>query len=115
MSKIIDANNNIIDILENGKVLLKLSSENRVRRIGTFKDNVYVKSDTEKHIFRKLNAWSVPYELFKRSRKLMIITDVFVYTFNIKDIDPTILHFKGVGIEKKVYIPLDYWEKQLKI
>jgi len=115
MKEIIDNNNNTITILDNGNVLLELISENRIRKIGIFKDNVYTKFDTEAHIFRKLNAWSIPYELYVISNKIIINTDKYTYTINTKDINPDILHFRNSGIEKKVYIPVNLWNKNLKL
>lgn len=111
--KIVDRDDNSITILKNGKVILKLSSEDKVRRIGTFKNNTYVKSDNVIHW--STNSWSVPYEIFKIADKLMIVSKDFTYTINTEDINPDILHFKDAGIEKKVYIPLELWNKSLRI
>lgn len=110
MKKIEDNEGNIITINDSGVCRLKLSREKgRIRNIGIIKDNIYYKFDTEKNIFRKLNAWSIPQVIYDLVDVVVIKTTNKNYTYIKKNIKNPILHFKSSGIERKVYIPLKYF------
>jgi hypothetical protein len=112
MKKIEDNDGNIITIDNNGSVLLKLKNENRSRKLGILKNDIYIKYDDEKHIFRKLNAWSIPYELFKLCTIIIVKTKKFNYKIELKGLDYTTLHFKNSGVERKIYIPITLFNKK---
>lgn len=101
---------------KNRKLILKLATERRERNIGkiVWKNGelIYSKPEKEEDIYRKLNAWSVPYSILKKVDRITFYTDKWFYRIRVKEIELTFLHFKKSGIEKKIYIPLDYWEKE---
>lgn len=106
-----DDDGNILAISVEGKVTIKLSKEApRVRNIGEFKNRTYTKFDEVKHIFRILNAWSINYEMFKISDKVVINTVKDTYSIDTTEVDGKLLHFKDAGIETKIYIPLEMWK-----
>jgi len=102
-------------------LILKLASERRERNIGkiVFKDGelIYSKPEKEEDIYRKLNAWSVPYSIITRVDRITFYTKKDFYRIRTKDIEERMifLHFKNSGIEKKKYIPLDMWEKERRV
>lgn len=105
----VDKDGNKLSVSDEGKATLELSIEDRIRNIGVIRNGTYTKYDEEKHIFRKLNAWSINWELFQLSNKIKIVTNEREYTINTGEISPRILHFRGAGIERKVYIPLKHF------
>jgi len=107
--RIEDTQGNVIMIGPAGRVKLNLIKETRTRNIGTFQNKIYRKYDEEQHIFRKLNAWSINYEMFKISDKVEVKTKKRTYTIDTTAIKGHILNFKDAGIERKIYIPLSLW------
>ena len=107
-----DKDGNILSISSEGKVTLKLSKESpRIRNIGEYSNKEYSKYDEEKHIFRKLNAWSINYEMFKISNVITINTKQGSYKLDTKNVDGQLLTFKETGIETKIYLPLELWKR----
>lgn len=73
---------------------------------------IYSKPEKEDEKFRKLNAWSIPYEIVKRVDKVTFYTDKYFYRIDTIVIHnrSMFLHFKKSGTELKVYVPIDLWE-----
>jgi len=73
---------------------------------------IYSKPEKEKDVFRKLNAWSIPYEIIKRVDRITLFTKENIYRIETAKIhnNSMFLHFKKTGFELKVYIPKSYWE-----
>tara|TARA_B100000686_G_C16653701_1_gene896952 strand:- start:788 stop:1189 length:402 start_codon:yes stop_codon:yes gene_type:complete len=102
----------------NNFVNLKLKKNNYSYRIGQLfkhKDGSFsfFKDEEEKHIYRKANAWSIPYALLEKlDGDLNIRTEKGIYRISAADARKygSFLHFKTTGIEKKIYIPLDHWK-----
>ena len=73
---------------------------------------IYSKQENEDDVFRKLNAWSIPYEIVKRVDKITFYTKDKFYrleTWKIHN-NSMFMHFKSSGYELKVYVPLEYWD-----
>ena len=77
------------------------------------------KKESLKDVFRKTNAWSLPYELFKILPEHTIISffdGIHRYTITKEKINEymkihdVFLWFKTSGVERKIYIPLSEWE-----
>jgi len=100
----------------NREIYLNLVIERRQRMLGkiVFDNNelVYSKYENEKDIFRKLNAWSIPYYIVKRVQRITFYTKEHFYRIRTSGIIDSSekLHFKDSGIELKVYVPLDMWD-----
>lgn len=99
------------------KIFLSLKKEfPRQRNLGLITSHndilIYSKPEDMKDIFRKLNAWSIPYWIVDRVDLILFYTDTHVYRISAADIirESTILHFEEAGIELKVYVPLEMWE-----
>lgn len=76
---------------------------------------IFTKHEKEKDIFRKLNAWSVPYFIWTKVDGIHVITEKFEYKLlkeQIVDEDKTILHFQDSDTEVKVYLNRDSFHIQ---
>jgi hypothetical protein len=104
-----------------GRLHLKLKSEGgRVRNIGVLSlhetdygfRRVYVKDEKEEDIFQKTNAWSIYHEILQRVDTVLYQTKSKIYYVSKKQAlkHGKYLFFKQTGIEKKIYLPLEYWE-----
>ena len=101
----------------NNFVNLKLKKNNYSIRIGQLikhKDGKYsfFKDEEERHRYKKANAWSIPHALLtKLDGSLNIRTEKGIYRILAKEAisHGDFLHFKTTGIEKKIYIPVEYW------
>ena len=99
----------------NGKITLRLSSEDKERKIGEvyYKGTglVYKKYEDESTgIFRKTNSWSIPYFIYEKIDKIWFYTLTADYRIAKKDAPSAeFLHFRNSGYEKKIYIPIKYW------
>jgi len=73
---------------------------------------IYSKQENEDDVFRKINAWSIPYEIVKRVDKVTFYTKDKFYRIDTIKIhnNSMFLHFKSSGYELKVYVPKDYWD-----
>lgn len=71
----------------------------------------YHKHENEENIFRKFNAWSVLDFIARKVDKIVYETSLFIYKVNSS------FEFDSWGyqeLEKKMIIPLEKWEKQVK-
>lgn len=105
----------------NGHIHLKLSSEkNRTRKIGWLTKNddgflSYFKEDKESEVFRKANAWSINFNVFKflpaNESTINIRTEKAIYRITKKRAIEcgSFLYFKSSGIERKFYINRDFF------
>lgn len=114
-----DSENNVLTCCnKTGKLSLFLSSENRKRDIGVIKFingiMIYEKKEKEAQIFRKNNSWSIPYiivELLLENSKIIFHTEKCTYSITKEDVlkNGSFLFFKRSGFEKKIYIPIKFW------
>lgn len=108
----------------NGHVLLKLASEkDRIRKIGWIARNTdgvisYYKEDEEKNVFRKTDAWSINFNVFKflpsEHSTINIKTEKAIYRISkgrAMEVG-SFLHFKQSGIELKFYISREFFTKE---
>lgn len=103
---------------------LHLKINNYVLRLGwcRYHENlkVYSKKESEDGIFRKNNSWSIPYTILTHFDKYDIVsyfTPSTIYIISVADAKKhgKFMYFKQSGYEKKIYIPLKYWEKHNRI
>lgn len=104
-----------LHVLRTGEIELRLNSENRVRKLGFFAKNekgivCYYKHEKEKDVFRKINAWSINYNVLfylpepnsliniKSEKRIYRITKEKALSIG------EFMFFKSSGIEKKIYI-----------
>lgn len=98
-----------------GRITLQLKSEDRTRKIGEIVVIkgllIYKKREDEAQVHRKTNSWSVPVHIYERINGIWFYTDLYNYKILKAKADKNkkFLHFKKVGNEKKVYIPLQLW------
>lgn len=73
---------------------------------------VYKKKEKEAFIFKKLNAWSINAVLLHLVDGIWIETEKAHYKISKKDAlaSGQYLHFKGSDVEKKLYVPLQYFK-----
>tara|TARA_R100000093_G_C1945641_1_gene74391 strand:+ start:248 stop:631 length:384 start_codon:yes stop_codon:yes gene_type:complete len=117
-----DNDGNSLTIKENN-VFLNLKRDKYPRRIGQILNHSngkisYFKDEEEIHIYRKANAWSIPYTLAKAlSGSINIRTEKGIYRITAKDAleHGSFLHFKTQGIEKKIYIPIEKFTFEKKV
>jgi uracil-DNA glycosylase len=111
-----DENGNRL-IYQDTKVYLHQQNESKPRYLGvvqlTSKNNLkYTKYEEEKNIMRKNNSWSINYEILRQVDFIVYITNDYRYIIDqgsaIKH--GTFLHYKGSGFERKLYVPLEFWE-----
>lgn len=103
-------------VKQTGEVILKLNSEKRTRNLGFIKENErgvlsYYKHENEKDVFRKLNAWSINYNVLQYlpygNSMINFKTELQIYRIT-KDKAlkmGSFMFFKNSGIEKKIYVP----------
>lgn len=114
-----DEANNEFELVGN-QIFLQPNKYLRRRNIGSLyvKDNrlIYTKRDSNKAIFRKLNAWSFSYDITKKVYGVMIISEDKVYKILASKALKVgqILYFKS-STEKKIYVPLsEFYVSPLK-
>lgn len=87
--------------------------------IGSDTRYVWCKSEKEIDKFLKTNAWSLPYVIFERLPEdawIRFITESYEYVITVRRIkkimlkENLFLHFKSSGVEKKIYVPIKYWD-----
>lgn len=106
----------------NDVVNLKLVNKNYSIKLGQLfkhKNGKYslFKEDKEKGVYRKTNAWSIPFKLLEKlDESVNIRTEKAIYRISVSDALKfgSFLHFKSSGIEQKIYIPIKYWSIELK-
>lgn len=109
-----------------GRLYLKLKSEGgRSRSIGQLmllesdygKRRVYVKDEKDEDIFKKTNAWSIYHEILQRVDTILYQTKKKTYYTSRKQAKKfgEYLFFKQAGIEKKVYLRMEYWEIKCRL
>lgn len=103
-----------------GKIFLIPAGTHRERKIGrVYKTDkgtiIYKKYEEEKHIYRKTNAWSIPYEIYNRVDRVWFYSKLYNYRIIKKEVNnlKDFFHFARSGVELKVYIPLKYWKLDL--
>ena len=99
--------------------MLILKTKNKKRTIGRLEkidtENFrLIKHEKPEGIFRKNNSWSIPYNVIKNlgeSGIIVIYCSGKKYKINSKRALEVgdFLYFKNSGVEKKIYIPLKYW------
>lgn len=111
-----DKDGNAIYCSEHGHLFIKLKNEKRSRQIGRLEYRlirpaermlIYLKDDSESQVFRKTDAWSIPWEIVNRVGGIEIHSETHVYKIlasKAKEVG-SFLHFKTEGIERKLYIP----------
>jgi len=79
------------------------------------KNLLYHKFEDEQNIFKKTNAWSVNYTIFEQVDT--IVYETLKHSYTIPKIRAAefgeVLQFSGT--EKKVYIPIIYWDKRKQL
>lgn len=83
-----------------------------IGRIAVGSNNIlYTKFEDEKNIFRKTNAWSINYQVLKHVDHVHYETRTHDYHINKERVLEygKFLHFSETT-EKKIYVPLEYWE-----
>jgi uracil-DNA glycosylase len=115
-----DENNNSL-IFSNNKVYLSQRGESKSRYLGaiTVSDKgklKYSKHEEEKNIMRKNNSWSINYEILKQVDHIVYHTNERRYVIDQQSAinNGSFLHFKSSGYERKLYVPLEYWETMVK-
>lgn len=114
---------------EDGNILFIGEEENRIflrkkatredkclgRVIAFEKNLLYYKQEDERNIFNKTNAWSINYTIFNLVDHTTYET--LKYTYQIPK--GRALEFGEIlkfdGTEKKIYIPLTYWDKRITV
>ena len=103
-------------IVENNIVTLKLKNQNFSVTLGIIhrKDGVYslYKEEKENGKYRKTDSWSIPYNLLmKLDGTLNFRTEKGIYRIDVDHAKKygSFLHFKQSGFEKKIYIPIAFW------
>lgn len=85
----------------------------RVEQVG--ESYHYVKSEKANGIFRKNNSWSVPWFILSKLGDMGVVKFIYdnkIYSISANDAKKhgDFLWFKTSGIEKKIYIPLNFWK-----
>jgi hypothetical protein len=107
---------------ESGNVLticLKLNNETREREIGKvfLKERILeIKRNREKHLFRKNKSYGFNEHVVKTGKtfdKIQLSDEQNTYLFNKELIlqKGSYLHFKDLGFEKQLFLPLSEMEK----
>jgi len=107
---------------ESGNVLticLKLNNETREREIGKvfLKERILeIKRNREKHLFRKNKSYGFNEHVVKTGKtfdKIQLSDEQNTYLFNkeLILIKGSYLHFKDLGFEKQLFLPLSEMEK----
>jgi hypothetical protein len=107
---------------ESGNVLticLKLNNETREREIGKvfLKEKILeIKRNREKHLFRKNKSYGFNEHVVKTGKtfdKIQLSDEQNTYLFNkeLILIKGSYLHFKDLGFEKQLFLPLSEMEK----
>ena len=107
---------------ESGNVLticLKLNNETREREIGKvfLKERILeIKRNREKHLFRKNKSYGFNEHVVKTGKtfdKIQLSDEQNTYLFNKELIlqNGSYLHFKDLGFEKQLFLPLSEMEK----
>lgn len=66
---IVDTTHNALICYKDGRVSIKLNSENRERKIGVIHDEMlFVHRSMEKHLLRKTNSYGFNYNLLKKAK-----------------------------------------------
>ncbi len=101
--------------LKGNRVFLILPDSNykSERQVGFIKDRTFFTRRTERHLFRKLNAFGINYELLKNGgvyfdkicieygfEKLLTTREFFLT-------NGTFLHFQTHGLDKQVFLPIE--------
>ena len=71
------------------------------------------KEEKEKGRYMAFDAWSIPYALLERlDGTLNFRTEKGIYRISVEDAKKhgNFLHFKVTGIERKIYIPISFWD-----
>jgi len=107
-----------------GIVTLKLASEcGRIRNLGCIAKNdkallSYYKEEKEKDVYRKMDAWSINYNILKflpnNESTINIKSETCIYRITKKKAMEvgSFLHFQKSGIELKIYINRDHFVKE---
>lgn len=72
----------------------------------------YFKTEKDSQIFKKTNAWSINKVILDRVDEIVFKTETATYTISKTDAinNGDYFHFKN-STEPKVYVPLNYWNK----
>lgn len=99
-------------------LILKNESTGKQRKIGTIVHKngslIYSKYEDENHIYRKTNAWSIPYAIVERVHRVTFYTKGKFYRINTQTIkaEGEVKYFKHSpsSTELKYYVPLESWD-----
>jgi len=118
-----DSHGNKISFTPSGDsclVTLRLANELRDRNLGNIiklgvGKYIYIKSEKERYRFKKLDAWSIPEVVVKPLTNISIIrinTEVGSYGITKEKALEVgkYFDFQKSGFEKKIYIPVKFWE-----
>jgi len=114
--RLVDEDDNILRVKEDGTVILKLASEKRERNIGTFREGNYTKPLKFENRFHADNRVGFNEAVMRElnpeyiginygGRYLLITSEVFWA-------EKTYRHFKGQGFELQCFIPMEVFENR---
>lgn len=117
-----DEQGNFFITKESGNVLticLRLHNESHEREIGKIYLNeriLEIKRNREKHLFRKNKSYGFNEHIIKtgkRFHKIQLSDEQNTYLFNKELVleKGSYLHFKNLGFEKQLFLPLSEMEK----
>lgn len=112
--KDLDGNKLIID--SGGSIILSLNNgrKNKIGKLAKVNDRIcYYKEEKESDTFRKNNSWSINYELLKHiDGTVNYRSEKGIYRIEKEKAiqSGSFLWFQKSNIERKIYVPKEFWK-----